>query len=61
MPSRARVGQLPQLAAAPRHAVRGDRLPTRDVPHRGEVVMVDDDRLVAGEHRVGDDEPMAIW
>ena len=47
--------ELAELAAAPGDAVRGDRLPTGDVAHRREVVVVDDDRFVAGEHRVGDD------
>ena len=55
MPRSGARRELAQLPAAPRHAVRGDRLPARDVAHRREVVVVDDDRLVAGEHRVGDD------
>ena len=55
MPRRARVGELAELATAPGHAVRGDRLPAGDVAHRREVVVVDHDRLVAGEHGVGHD------
>ena len=35
--------------------MRGYGLPTGDVTHRREVVVVDDDRFVAGEDGVGDD------
>ena len=57
MPSSRTCRELAQLSATPCHAVCGDGLPPGDVAHRCEVVMVDDDRLVAGEHRVGDDRP----
>ncbi len=45
--------QLVELASAPHDPVRGDRLPSGDVTHRGEVVVVHDDGFVAREYCVG--------
>src|SRR5207253_7627264 len=47
--------ELAELRATPRHTMRGYGLPTGNVTHRREVVVVDDDRFVAGEDGVGDD------